>query len=168
MIVASQRAGGSSNGIRKCFRSTIRVAPAIRRPTALTRTLLAQHRPSVLVPFTWDNPSYRVKDTGFEVALRELAGRLNKETLTLSPSDARLRNDRGRRRPDTEQTVRVSGAPGENPSWFIQFSDPFLTVVPQPDGHSFSVATIRVAARRGHDRYGDCLVERTRPTAARR
>jgi hypothetical protein len=103
--------------------------------------LVAQYRPGVLVPFTWDNPAYPVKDTGFEVALRELAGRLNKEPLALSKSTVEfgMTADGAVRTP--EQTIRVTGAPGENaPPWFIEFADSSLTVTRQPDGHGFTVA----------------------------
>ncbi|MEP6593233.1 MAG: hypothetical protein ABJC51_06045, partial [Acidobacteriota bacterium] len=55
-------------------------------PYRVDTALLVQHRPSVLVPFTWDNPDYPVRNTGFEVALRELADQLSTEPLTLSTS----------------------------------------------------------------------------------
>ena len=102
--------------------------------------LLAQYRPSVLVPFTWDNPTYRVKDTGFEVALRELAGRLNKESLVVSPSTLNLGMTANGAARTPPQNVSVSGAPGEHPPWSVLSASSFLTVVPQADGRSLSVS----------------------------
>jgi hypothetical protein len=104
--------------------------------------LLAQHRPSVLVPFTWNNPDYPLKNTGFEVALRELAGQLSTEALSLSASKLELgaTADGSARTP--AQTVRVAGAPGEHPDWFIEFADPFLSATKQADGRGFTVAVI--------------------------
>ena len=43
-------------------------------PYRVDTNLLLQHRPSVLVPFMWGDPTYAVKDSGFEIALRELGG----------------------------------------------------------------------------------------------
>jgi hypothetical protein len=102
--------------------------------------LLVQHRPSVLVPFTWDHPDYPVKNTGFEVALRELAGQLGTEPLTLSTSTLQFgMTANGSARTPT-QNVGVSGAPGEHPAWSILSASPFLAVAKQPDGRTFSVA----------------------------
>ena len=38
--------------------------------------LIEQYRPSLLVPFAWGDPLYRIQDTGFETALREMIGRI--------------------------------------------------------------------------------------------
>ncbi len=105
-------------------------------PFRVDTDLLAQYRPSVVAPFTWDNPDYPVKDTGFEAALRDLVARLGTEPLTLSPSTLEfgMTADGSARTP--EQTVRVSGAPGEHPEWHIAYAsaDNFLSVAPQPGG----------------------------------
>jgi hypothetical protein len=104
---------------------------------------LVQHRPSVLAPFTWTNPAYPVKDTGFEAALRELAARLSTEPLALSTPTLEfgMTADGSARTP--EQSVRVAGAPGEHPPWFIEFFDPSrLSVMKQADGRGFTVATL--------------------------
>jgi hypothetical protein len=102
--------------------------------------LLVKHRPSVLVPFTWDNPDYQVRNTGFEVALRELASQLGTVPLTLSTSTLRLGMTANGSARTPAQSIGVAGAPGEHPPWSIQSASSFLTVVKQPDGRSFSVA----------------------------
>ncbi len=109
-------------------------------PYRADMALLVQHRPSVLVPFMWGDPTYAVKDSGFEIALKELVVQLGTEPLTLSPSVLQfgMTADGSARTP--AQTVRVSGAPGEHPAWSILSASPFLTVVKQPDGRTLSVA----------------------------
>lgn len=109
-------------------------------PYRVDTDLLATHRPSVLVPFIWGDPFYAVKDSGFEVALRELAVRLSTEPFTLSPSPLEFGMTANGSARTPAQTVRVSGASGEHPDWFIAFADPFLSVAKQADGRGFTVA----------------------------
>ena len=48
------------------------VIPAIERvPVVRAENLLRQYRPTVLVPFAWDDSYYRILDVGFETALGE-------------------------------------------------------------------------------------------------
>lgn len=112
-------------------------------PFRVDTDLLAQYRPSVVAPFTWDNPAYPVKDTGFEAALRDLVARLGTEPLTLSPATLEfgMTADGSARTP--EQIVRVSGATGEHPEWHIFDVDEFLSVTRQPAGGGFTVALVK-------------------------
>jgi hypothetical protein len=110
--------------------------------------LVEQYRPSLLAPFVWNDaatlPQYRVEDTGFETALRELAGRLNNVPLTLSRSSLDIgtasfgANSTGSGR-TPPQVIRVSGVSGESPAWTITSAPAYLEVVPSADGRAFSV-----------------------------
>lgn len=102
--------------------------------------LIAAHRPGVLAPFTWNNPDYPVRGTGFETALRELGARLGTEPLTLSPGTLEFGMTATGSARTPPQIVRVSGAPGERPAWFVQHADPGLSASLLPDGRSFSVS----------------------------
>ncbi|MEP6592584.1 MAG: hypothetical protein ABJC51_02780, partial [Acidobacteriota bacterium] len=101
---------------------------------------IALYRPGVLAPFTWTNSDYPVKDTGFEVALRDLVAKLGTEPLTLSPSTLQFGMTAGGSVRTPQQVVRVSGAPGERPEWQIAFADAILSVAKQADGRGFTVA----------------------------
>lgn len=109
-------------------------------PYRVDTDLIARHRPGVVAPFTWNDPDYPLRGTGFEAALRELASRLGTEPLALSPSALEFGVTQNGSARTPEQIVRVSGAPGERPSWFIQNADPALSVSMLPDGRGFSVA----------------------------
>jgi hypothetical protein len=109
-------------------------------PYRVDTNLLLQHRPSVLVPFMWGDPTYAVKDSGFEIALHDLAVGLGKEPLTLSTSTLQFGMTANGSARTPAQNVGVTGAPGEHPAWSIQSASPFLTVAQQPDGRTFSVA----------------------------
>jgi hypothetical protein len=109
-------------------------------PYRVDTNLLVQHRPSVVSPFTWDNPDYPVRNTGFEIALKELAQALSQEPLTVSPSTLNIGMTANGAARTPPQNVTVSGAPGEHPPWSVLSASPFLTVVQQPDGRTLSVA----------------------------
>jgi hypothetical protein len=100
--------------------------------------LIEQHRPSLLVPFYWNDPAYGILDTPFETALRGLVDRIKRIPLTLSAVTVHVATtaDGGARTP--AQVIRVSGAPGESPPWTAVPQQPWLDVTPV-DGRSFTV-----------------------------
>jgi len=103
-------------------------------------TLVERYRPSLLAPFFWNDPDYRIKDTGFEVALRELVLRLNAPPLRLNPASIEIGAVAGTAAQTPPQIVRVSGFAGESPVWAITAVSPMFTAQMRPDGRSFSVA----------------------------
>jgi hypothetical protein len=101
--------------------------------------LVELYRPSVLVPYALDGVDGRVLDTPFEAALEGLVDRIRIIPLALNRSTLHVgaTSNGGVRTP--AQTVRVSGAPGEQPPWFILSASSFLVVQPLGDGRTFSV-----------------------------
>jgi hypothetical protein len=116
-------------------------------PTAATTiydqemALVEKYRPSILVPFAWNAmPDLRILDSPFETALRNFVIRRNNVPLTLNRSTlyAKTLTDGAARTP--AQVVRVSGEPGETPSWNASSSAAFVDIVQSADGRSFTVA----------------------------
>jgi hypothetical protein len=101
--------------------------------------LVEQYKPSILVPHVWNHPDFRIKDSGFEVALRELAGRLNTPPLTASPASIEIGAVSGGAA-TPPQRVRFSGFPGESPTVGAADHSPLVTVTLAPDGRSMTVA----------------------------
>jgi hypothetical protein len=105
--------------------------------------LIEKYRPSVLAPFVWDNladfPAYFVRDTGFEIALRELVAHIGTIPLTLSSKALNI-GAVSRGASTAPQIVRVNGAPGEQPPWTIVSASGILKIDRLPDGRSFAVS----------------------------
>jgi len=102
--------------------------------------LVEQYKPSVLVPFAWQNPDFPLEGTGFETALKELVARLNVVPLALSRTSlvaATTANGAYRTPP---QLVRVGGVAGETPPWSFASVSPLFDVAVTADGRGFTVA----------------------------
>ncbi len=98
--------------------------------------LVEKYRPSLLAPFYWSNGL----DAPFEAALRAYVIRRNNVPLTLNRSTVyakTLTNGASRTPP---QVIRVSGEPGETPTWDASSSAAFVDIVKSADGRSFTVA----------------------------
>lgn len=103
--------------------------------------LVEKYRPSVLAPFAWNGAEgAQILDTLFETALKNYVTRRNNVPLTLSKSTLYAKTITTGTTRTPAQTVRVSGEPGETPSWTVSSPAAFLDVVPSPDGRSFTVA----------------------------
>jgi hypothetical protein len=111
--------------------------------------LVERYRPSVLAPFMWAAGMYSVLGTGFETALRGYVSRRNNVSLVLSASKlyAQTTTDGAARTPP--QIVRVTGEPGESPSWTATSTSPFIDVVMGADRRSFTVALRRLSYATG-------------------
>jgi hypothetical protein len=107
----------------------------------LEMALVEKHRPSILVPFLWSEVSAAEPGLGprFERALRDFVTRRHNVPLTLSRSTVyatTLTTGTARSAP---QVVRVSGEPGEIPTFTATSPTDFVEIVPSPDGRSFTV-----------------------------
>jgi hypothetical protein len=117
--------------------------PKLSDPTIydLEMALVEKYRPAILSPFEWSAgiPEQKILDTPFETALKNYVNRRNNARLTLNKSTlyAQTLTNGGARTP--AQTVRVSGEPGESPSWNASSASAFVDIVRAPDGRSFTV-----------------------------
>ena len=114
--------------------------PATSDPTVYEQemAIVEQYRPSLLVPFYWNNSDYPILDTPFETALRGLVSRIKTLPLTLSAATihaSAISNGSARTGP---QMVRVTGASGESPPWVATPVDSWLEVAVAGD-RSFTV-----------------------------
>lgn len=91
--------------------------------------IIEQYRPSLLVPWAWNDPNYRVEGTGFEVALRELIQRLRGVPDADGDGKANITVYRG----STGEwfTRRSSDGSLERAGW----GSPLLGDVPVPDDY---------------------------------
>ncbi|MCA1651308.1 MAG: hypothetical protein LC753_13865 [Acidobacteria bacterium] len=114
--------------------------PPTSDPTVyeLEMALIEQYRPSLIVPFYWNDPAYGILDTPFETALRGLVDRIKRTPLTLSATTVHASTTSDGSARTGPQVVRVSGAPGENPPWVATPVEPWLEVTPVGD-RSFAV-----------------------------
>jgi len=107
----------------------------------LEMDLAEKHRPSILVPFLWGEVSAGTPGLGprFEAALRKFVTRRNNVPLTLSRTSVfatTLTNGTARSNP---QVIRVSGEPGDAPSFTATSASEFVEIAMAADGRSFTV-----------------------------
>lgn len=116
----------------------------------LEMALVEKYRPSLLAPFDWEGVSNgRILDTPFETALKNWVTRRNNIPLTLSRSKVYAATSTDGATRSAPQIVRVSGEPGETPTWNATSAAGFVSIVKSSDGRSFTVELTQQAYAAG-------------------